>query len=90
MVEKLWPAVAGAIEEVVMEGSETIWIDKDCVPPMLSESVARAAKLYEPTVVGVPEMAPVDEFKLNPVGRDPLDMLQVREPVPPEPDRVCE
>ena len=68
MVEKLCPAVAGAIEEVVMEGSETIWMDKDCVPAMLSESVARAVKLLVPAVVGVPVIAPVLVFRLNPAG----------------------
>ena len=41
------------------------------------ESVTCTVKLNVPDVVGVPEMAPVEDVKLKPAGRDPELMLQL-------------
>jgi len=41
------------------------------------ESVTCTVKLNVPDVVGVPEMAPVEDVKLRPAGRDPELMLQL-------------
>jgi hypothetical protein len=43
---------------------------------------ALTVKLYVPAVVGVPEINPVFEFKLNPAGREPLVIDQVIGVVP--------
>jgi hypothetical protein len=42
---------------------------KKPVPVKLSS--ASTVKVLEPTVVGVPVIAPVDEFRLSPFGREP-------------------
>jgi len=47
------------------------------------ESVTFTVNVKVPGVVGVPEMAPVDELKLNPGGSVPLMTLQVSVPAPP-------
>ncbi|MEI6305876.1 MAG: hypothetical protein WCP33_03545 [Deltaproteobacteria bacterium] len=41
--------------------------------PQLSESLI--VKLYVPDALGMPIMAPVDEFRLNPGGREPEVMV---------------
>ena len=41
------------------------------------ESLACAVKLKVPAVVGVPVMAPEEEFRFSPGGRDPEVILQV-------------
>jgi hypothetical protein len=55
-------------------------------------SVTSAVKLngLPVVVVGVPVMAPVEAFRLNPPGRAPLDTLHVKGVVPPVAVSVCE
>ena len=47
-----------------------------------AEFVAPIVKLDVPSVVGVPEITPVLEFKLKPAGREPLAVLQMIGVVP--------
>jgi len=47
-----------------------------------NEFVALTVKLGVPIAVGVPVIAPVSAFKLNPVGNVPLDIDQVMGFVP--------
>jgi hypothetical protein len=47
-----------------------------------AEFVALIAKLNVPAVVGVPEITPLDAFKLNPVGNVPLAITHVIGAVP--------
>ena len=47
-----------------------------------TEFVALTVKLNVPAVVGVPIIAPVDAFKLKPVGNEPLLIDQVIGVVP--------
>jgi hypothetical protein len=70
-----------AKEEVTIAGSTVTAILKAFVVfPALF--YALAVKLYVPAVVGVPEINPVFEFKLNPAGREPLAIDQVIGVVP--------
>jgi hypothetical protein len=41
-------------------------------------------KLYAPAAVGVPVIAPVEVFKLNPVGSEPAETENVTGAVPPD------
>jgi hypothetical protein len=45
-------------------------------------------KVKDPIAVGVPVMAPVEEFNDRPVGRDPLMIENVYGGTPPEAARV--
>jgi len=53
----------------------------DAVAP--AASLTRTVKLNEPTVVGVPLMAPVLAFTLSPSGSDPVEIAQLYGAVPP-------
>jgi hypothetical protein len=53
----------------------------DAVTELLS--VALIVKVYAPGVEGVPEMTPVETFKLNPAGRDPAVIENATGAVPP-------
>ena len=68
-------------------GGSKISILRDCVTIWFAdpdaESVARAVKLNVPEAVGVPEMAPVAEFSVSPVGSVPLARDHVIAPCPP-------
>jgi len=48
-----------------------------------AESVTFTVKFVVPERVGVPEILPVPALSVNPTGRLPEAMLQVRFPVPP-------
>jgi hypothetical protein len=50
--------------------------------PFPAEFVALAVKVNVPIVVGVPEIIPLDVFKLKPVGSLPLETDQVIGVVP--------
>ena len=52
--------------------------------------VARTVKSKVPSVVGVPVIAPVLVFWLNPGGNAPALMLQVIVPAPPDCEKFCE
>ena len=54
------------------------------------ESFTWTEKLYEPAVVGVPLIAPLDEFRVKPVGRLPVDTVQLYGVVPPVACKVAE
>ena len=58
------------------------------VPGVVAESVTITVKFAVPTVVGVPVMAPVDAFRVRPVGRAPTEIDQVYGAVPPLAARV--
>ncbi|MFZ0226274.1 MAG: hypothetical protein WAL41_04850 [Mycobacterium sp.] len=47
------------------------------------ESTTWAVKEYEPKLVGVPVMAPVDGFNMSPGGSEPLMMENVYGGTPP-------
>src|SRR5579862_4040168 len=49
----------------------------------LSPSCTSTVKVELPCVVGVPEMAPVEEFRLSPGGSEPEATLQLLLPSPP-------
>jgi hypothetical protein len=44
---------------------------------VVAESRACTVKEEVPAVVGVPEITPVEAFKLNPAGNEPVVILQV-------------
>jgi hypothetical protein len=44
---------------------------------VVDESRACTVKEEVPAVVGVPEITPVEAFKLNPAGNEPVVILQV-------------
>ena len=78
------PTVPPGSEEVVIVGatgaaSITMLSLRVALPAVL---VALTVKLYVPAAVGVPEITPVAAFKLNPVGRPPLDIAHVIGVVP--------
>ena len=54
-----------------------IVIDKDLVAVAAFASCACTVKVEVPAVVGVPEIAPVELFKVNPAGRLPEVIDQV-------------
>jgi hypothetical protein len=62
-------------ETALMSGTMTVVIDRDLLSGPLA-LVTAMVKLLVAAVVGVPVIAPVDEFKLRPVGNDPTGMLQ--------------
>ena len=61
----------------------------DVVATVESASVARTCIEYDPTVVGVPEITPVDVFKDNPGGKVPITEY-VFDPTPPVAETVRE
>jgi hypothetical protein len=70
---------AGSEAEIVNAGTgggaTTIVRLIDLVWAGLDESVTVAVKLDVPLVVGVPEIRPVVEDRLRPVGRAPVDQV---------------
>ena len=66
-------------------GTVPIVIDSACVSDCPLASATRTVNDEVPAVVGVPEIAPVVEFKLRPGGSvpDPATMFQVSGGVPP-------
>src|SRR5689334_4597954 len=55
-----------------------------------AESFARATNVNDPVAVGVPAMVPVDAFRVNPPGSNPLLTDHVYGPVPPFATSVVE
>jgi hypothetical protein len=55
---------------VIATGAFTV-IDKALAATPPAESVTLTVKEYELTVVGVPLMAPVEGFRLQPAGKEP-------------------
>ncbi len=49
----------------------------------MPESVNSTVKLYDPLVVGVPEMTPVEALSESPGGKEPEEIDQVYDGVPP-------
>ncbi len=77
---------------MLIEKGESARIERDAVADCAGEeeSVTRTAKLALPAVVAMPVIAPVDAFKLRPVGRAPLVMLQLYGSFPPVASRTAE
>ena len=66
-------------------------IDSGWVAVLLLASVTLTVKLAVPGgLAGVPEITPVDEFRVSPDGSDPEEMLHVYGPVPPVAASVAE
>jgi hypothetical protein len=65
---------------------ERAWV---AVCAVVAESRACTVKEEVPAVVGVPEITPVEAFKLNPAGNEPVVMLHVYGEVPPEAANVA-
>jgi hypothetical protein len=62
---------------MVIASAVLIQIDRASVAVSPLLSVTTALKLYVPSVVGVPEIAPVDESSDRPVGNAPDDIDQL-------------
>ncbi len=56
----------------------------------MPESVNSTVKLYDPLVVGVPEMTPVEALSESPGGREPEEIDHVYDGVPPLEAKVRE
>jgi hypothetical protein len=50
---------------------------------LVAESVAVTVNVTDPADVGVPEITPVAEFRVNPAGNDPVVTAQVYGATPP-------
>lgn len=74
----------------MIDGVLPIVIDKEAVAATLYASTARTVKVEVPVAVGVPEITPVDVFKVNPAGSDPTEIDQVTGATPPEVCTVAE
>lgn len=76
---------------VVISSGATIMIEPNAVAVCgeAAESIACTVKLKVPVVVGVPEIAPVDVFRFNPDGKDPVATIHVYGAVPPVALRVA-
>jgi hypothetical protein len=67
------PTVPLGNDVVVIEGNEAIVIDSGCAADVLpAASLTVMLKEYVPLPVGVPEIAPVEEFSVKPDGNEPL------------------
>ncbi len=53
-------------------------------------STTLIVNVYEPALLGVPEMAPVEVFRLNPGGSEPDASENVKGPVPPVIGKVAQ
>jgi len=53
-------------------------IKKACGPEVPVVSVTVMIKVYDPAVVGVPEITPVAALRINPGGGEPLITAQVQ------------
>jgi hypothetical protein len=82
------PMVAPGIEEVEIDGAAETVMVSTLVAEALAASVTCMVKLGA-VAVGVPEMRPLEEFKLSPAGSEP-DTVQVRGAVPPDAATVWE
>src|SRR5271165_6242107 len=77
---------------VIVSVGDAIVIDSAAVfdTAGTSESVTFTVKFVVPAAVGVPLIAPVDAFSVNPAGRLPTDIAQLYGVVPPVAANVCE
>jgi hypothetical protein len=75
---------------VVTAGAAFTVMLKACVAVTELVSVSDTVKLAVPAVVAVPEITPVEEVRLSPPGRFPEIKAHVSDPVPPDPNSVCE
>ena len=75
---------------VVMDIDAAIVMASDFVVLAVAASVTWIVKLKGPFTEGVPEMTPVLDARLNPVGSVPEDSDQVSGAVPPVDVSVCE
>ena len=57
-----------------------VWL---CAGGGTLESVTVTLKVDAPPAEGVPVMAPVEVFRFNPAGREPVERLYVKGAVPP-------
>ena len=58
-------------------------IDSAFVAILALASMTLKVTLLVTTVVGLPEMTPVEAFNVSPAGKLPLDFDQVKEALPP-------
>jgi hypothetical protein len=65
-------------------------MDSDFDAALPTVSVAVTVKIDIPAADGIPEITPVEAFRLNPAGKPPEMMDHVSAPVPPAADNVCE
>ena len=68
----------GRLVVVICTFASTVSVS-DCVAVcgVEDESLTPSEKAFAPEVIGVPEIAPVDAFKLNPCGSEPDETLHV-------------
>ena len=71
-------------ELVLIVSPVLIAIDRDLLALAPIVSITRTVKLDVPVALGVPLITPVEAFKLSPAGSDPLIILQVFMPLPPD------
>ena len=76
-------AVLGQMVTVVGAAAITMLSARSAVAAGLAASETRTVKAAVTAVVGVPAIAPVAGFKVNPAGREPLAMVQPYGRVPP-------
>ena len=62
--------------EVEIESADVTGMLSDCVAVLLLASVTLAVNEDVPDAVGVPEITPVEAFRVSPAGSDPLLVLQ--------------
>jgi len=81
--------VATASDEVVMTGEAATVMERDLVAVTPLASVTSTVKvLVEAEAPTVPLITPVRGSRLSPVGRLPVEMLQVTGEVPPDDAKV--
>ena len=72
-----------ALNVMVWLACEIVIVKLEVVAVVLFASVTLTVMAKLPVAVGVPEIVPVDEFKVTPPGRDPLARANELEPAPP-------
>jgi hypothetical protein len=76
--------VGSVVVVIAMSAAIVPLYDCDAVTPFAS--VAVMVNAYAPAAAAVPVIAPVEAFKVNPVGNDPAETENVTGAVPPD---VC-
>lgn len=80
--------VAPFLGDVLLKVAGEVWaktvMDKFLLAERAAASVTLTVKFTVPDVVGVPDINPVDVFKVNPPGSEPDDTAHVVDPEAPE------
>jgi hypothetical protein len=71
------PTTPEPVGQVSVSGIGETTMPQLVVTVLLCESTTWATKLYTPSVLGVPVIAPVEALSVNPGGREPLTIENV-------------